>query len=98
LSGGEIVVYAGANVTGLTVSSGGTELILSSGETFAPAAQLNGASSIAVDATVDRLIHAMASLEIGSAGQGAWYESVSGGAVHLQSAMLAPEHLSLTHR
>lgn len=41
--GAEIVVYSGATVSGLTLSSGGTEIFVFSGGHFSPAIAMHGA-------------------------------------------------------
>jgi hypothetical protein len=112
LSGGEIVVYSGATVNNLVLSSGGTELLLSSGGIF-PAAAIRGAATqksvspltaqgsstapVAAEVTVAHLIQAMASFNAGTASEAALFESVSGGAFHVDSSTLAPDHHPLTH-
>lgn len=114
LSGGEIVVYSGATVNGLVLSSGAIELLVSSGSIFPAAAVHRGATATknsaevttpqsstatpAAEATVAHLIHAMASFDAGREGQGALFESVSGGAFHVESGTLATDHqLSRQH-
>jgi autotransporter passenger strand-loop-strand repeat protein len=109
LSGGEIVLYYGATVNNLALNSGATELILSSGGIFTPAAIVNGGASqksnssqgapvaATVGTTAAQLIQAMASFNAGSESQGALFESVSGGAFHVDSATLATDHHPSMH-
>jgi autotransporter passenger strand-loop-strand repeat protein len=125
LSGGEIEIYAGATVSGLTVSSGGIEVFVSSGATTTAtvtatttaatdqtaSVQTNAIQStivdtsatvtagavaappgsVVVESTVANLIQAMAGFA-GRAGDGALFESVSGGWLHEDAGTLAAPH------
>jgi autotransporter passenger strand-loop-strand repeat protein len=96
-SGGEIIIYAGATVSGL-VDDGGT--VVSSGG-FSPAVVTTqpttslyasaASRSATVESTVANLIQAMAGFHTG-AGQGALFEPVSSGLLHEEAGMLLGAH------
>jgi hypothetical protein len=79
----------------LVLSSGATELLLSSGAIFAADEVVKGA--VPAEVTVAHLIQAMASFNVGSNSQGALFESVSGGGFHEDTAALAANDHRQTH-
>lgn len=81
---------SGQRISATIVLSGGTEYVSSGGT--ADATIVSGGVELTA-----HLIQAMASFNPGPGGHGALFESVSGGVLHIDSGMLAPEHHPLTH-
>jgi len=106
LSGGEIVLYYGATVSGLTLSSGAIEIQLSSGGVFTEGAGVHGggmtgsgkaaalmtAGATTVEVRAAQLIQAMATFTDATPSKGALFESGSGGALHAENLLLASDH------